>query len=58
MTEITKLIKVYEQQEPVKELAQKFGIHRSTVTAILERSGVERRRLGSARSGKTARKQS
>ena len=36
MTEITKLIKKYEQQVPVKELAEQFGIHRTTVTAILQ----------------------
>jgi hypothetical protein len=32
MTEVTMLIKEYEQQATVKELAQRFGIHRLTVT--------------------------
>jgi len=46
MTEITKLIKKYEQQVPVKDLAKQFGIHRLTVTALLRRHGVELRRSG------------
>ena len=37
MTEVSELIKKYEQQVPVKELAEQFGIHRTTVTAILQR---------------------
>ena len=32
MTEVTELIKEYEQQETIKELVQRFGIHRLTVT--------------------------
>jgi hypothetical protein len=40
------LINAYEQQVPVKELAQRFGIHRLTVTALLQRNGVELRRSG------------
>jgi hypothetical protein len=46
MTEITKLIKRYEQPLPVKDLAKQFGIHRLTVTALLRRHGVELRRSG------------
>jgi hypothetical protein len=46
MTEITKLIKKYEQQVPVKDLAKQFGIHRLTVTTLLRRHGVELRRSG------------
>jgi transposase len=48
MSEITELIKKYEQQVPVKELAKQFGIHRLTVTALLRRHGVELRRVGLA----------
>jgi CENP-B N-terminal DNA-binding domain len=48
MTEVAKLIKEYEQQSSVKELAQRFGIHRLTVTALLRRHGVELRRTGLA----------
>jgi hypothetical protein len=40
------LINEYEKQSSVKELAQRFGIHRLTVTALLRRHGVERRRSG------------
>jgi transposase len=46
MTEIKELIKECERQVPVKELAQRFGIHRLTVTALLRRYGVELRRSG------------
>jgi transposase len=46
LTEVTELIKAYEQQEPIKELAQRFGIHRATVTGLLRRQGVELRRAG------------
>jgi DNA-binding NtrC family response regulator len=56
MTEVTKLISAYEQQASVKELAhkelahkelaQQFGIHRTTVTALLQRHGVELRHSG------------
>jgi AraC-like DNA-binding protein len=46
MTEVTKLIKEYEQHASVKELAQRFGIHRTTVTELLRRHGVEMRRPG------------
>jgi hypothetical protein len=46
MTEVTEMIKEYERQVPVKDLAQRFGIHRLTVTALLRRRGVELRRTG------------
>jgi DNA-binding IclR family transcriptional regulator len=46
MTEISKLIKEYEQGASVKELAQRFGIHRTTVTKQLQQHGVELRRAG------------
>jgi hypothetical protein len=46
MTEVTKLVSAYEQQASVKELAQQFGIHRTTVTALLQRHGVELRHSG------------
>jgi lambda repressor-like predicted transcriptional regulator len=48
MTDVAELIKEYEQQVPVKDLAQRFGIHRATVTALLQRHGVELRKLGLA----------
>jgi hypothetical protein len=46
MTEVAELIKEYEQGALVKELAQRFGVHRVTVTALLQRHGVELRRSG------------
>jgi transposase len=46
MTEVRMLIKEYEQRASVKDLAQRFGIHRLTVTALLRRHGVELRRAG------------
>jgi hypothetical protein len=48
MTEVTELIKEYEKQASVKELAQRFGIHRVTVTALLRRHGVELHQAGLA----------
>jgi transposase len=48
MTEVTELIHEYEQGALVKELSQLFGIHRVTVTALLQRHGVEMRRAGLA----------
>jgi transposase len=48
MTEITELINAYKQQSSINQLAQRFGIHRATVTALLGRHGVERRRAGLA----------
>ena len=48
MSEITELIKEYEQQVPVKELAEQFGTHRLTVTAHLQKRGVPLRRTGLA----------
>jgi lambda repressor-like predicted transcriptional regulator len=48
MTGVTELINAYEQEVPVKDLAQRFGIHRLTVTALLRRHGVELRRAGLA----------
>jgi DNA-directed RNA polymerase specialized sigma24 family protein len=46
MTEISKLIKEYGQGASVKELAQRFGIHRTTVTKQLQQHGVELCRAG------------
>jgi hypothetical protein len=48
MAEVMELIKAYEQQESIKELAQRFGIHRTTVTSLLRRHGVALRRSGLA----------
>jgi hypothetical protein len=44
--EVAEMISAYRQGEPVKELAQRFGIHRVTVTAILRRHDVELHRVG------------
>jgi hypothetical protein len=44
--EVAELIVAYREQASVKELAQRFGIHRVTVTALLRRRGVELRRQG------------
>src|SRR5215218_1896046 len=41
-----KLIAAYGHGESIKQLAQRFGIHRMTVTALLRRHGVELRRAG------------
>jgi hypothetical protein len=40
MTEITELIKEYDREVPIKELAQKFRIHCDTVASILRRYGI------------------
>ena len=48
VTEVAELIKEYESQVPVKDLAKKFGVHRLTVTAHLQRHGVELRQVGLA----------
>jgi transposase-like protein len=42
------LIRAYEREATVKELAQRFGIHRVTVAALLRRHGAELRRTGLA----------
>jgi hypothetical protein len=49
MSEMSKLIKEYEQGALVKELAERFGVHRATVTALLEWHEVELRRSGLVR---------
>jgi hypothetical protein len=36
----------YRAGRATKDLAELFGIHRATVTAVLERLGVERRQAG------------
>jgi DNA-binding MarR family transcriptional regulator len=36
----------YRAGNPINELAAQFGIHRATVTAILNRLGVEPRQRG------------
>jgi DNA-binding NtrC family response regulator len=49
LTEVAELIKEYEQEAtPVKDLARRFGIHRATVTALLQRHGVGLRQAGLA----------
>lgn len=49
ITDVAELIKEYKQQASVKELAQRFGIHRVTVTALLRRHDVELRQVGLAK---------
>jgi hypothetical protein len=44
--EVAKLIVAYRERVSVKELAQRFRIHRVTVTALLRRHGLELRRPG------------
>jgi predicted DNA-binding protein (UPF0251 family) len=44
--QINALAVAYREGKAVKELARNFGVHRTTVTAILERSGVELRLAG------------
>jgi transposase len=44
--EVAELIVAYREQVSVKDLAERFGIHRVTVTALLRRHGVELRRAG------------
>jgi lambda repressor-like predicted transcriptional regulator len=46
MTEVAELIKAYEQQASIRELVERFGIHRVTAAALLRRHGVELRRAG------------
>jgi hypothetical protein len=48
VTEVAELIKEYESQVPLKDLARKFGVHRLTVTACLQRHGVALRQVGPA----------
>jgi len=48
VTEVAELIKEYESQVALKDLARKFGVHRLTVTAYLQRHGVEPRQVGPA----------
>jgi len=47
-TEVAALIETYREGRSNKAIAQRFGIHRVTVTALLRRHGVERRRSGLA----------
>jgi DNA-binding CsgD family transcriptional regulator len=42
--EVAQLIAAYGEQVSIKELAERFGIHRVTVTALLRRHSVELRR--------------
>ena len=41
--DLTDLCEAYEADVPLKELTARFGIHRVTASAILERQGVPRR---------------
>jgi DNA-binding IclR family transcriptional regulator len=43
---ISDLIAGYRAGAHIKELAQQFGVHRNTVTALLHRNGVELRPVG------------
>jgi hypothetical protein len=44
--EIIQLIKAYEDHQPVHQIAQKFGIHRVTASALLRRHGAAMRCAG------------
>ncbi len=44
--EARELLVAYEAQASIDELAELFGINRSTVFAILEREGARQRRVG------------
>jgi DNA-directed RNA polymerase specialized sigma24 family protein len=44
--EVKALAAAYRDGKTIKELAQRFGIHRLTVTALLRRHRVEMRRAG------------
>ena len=44
--EVAELSEEYQQGVSIKRLAQRFGVHRVTVTALLHRHGVELRRAG------------
>ena len=46
--EVAELIEVYRAGRSIKQLEQRFGIHRVTVTALLRRHGVALRRSGLA----------
>ena len=40
------LIVAYQEGAKIKDLARRFGVHRTTVTSLLLRHGVEVRHLG------------
>jgi hypothetical protein len=44
--EVAKLIETYGQGVTIKQLAERFGIHRVTVSALLHRHGVSLRLAG------------
>lgn len=44
--QINALAVAYREGKAIKDLARNFGVHRTTVTAILERRGVELRLTG------------
>ena len=46
--EVVDLIEAYSEGRSIEQLAQRFGIHRVTVTALLRRHGVELSRSGLA----------
>jgi hypothetical protein len=46
--EVVELIAAYSRKEPVYRLAERFGIHRVTVTALLRRNGVALQHPGMA----------
>jgi len=49
-TEVTQLVELFRGGKSMRELAHKFGIHRVTVSRLLERESVDRRNRGLAAS--------
>jgi transposase-like protein len=45
-TEQAELVAAYESGAAVKELAGAYGLHRNTVSSILDRHGITKRRRG------------
>lgn len=46
------LVAAYAEGAPVKVLAKRFGVHRTTVMEIARRAGIDRRRPGLSKSGR------
>jgi transposase len=46
--EIAELIVAYHQGQSIRQLARRFKVHRTTVTALLRRQGIELRQAGLA----------
>jgi DNA-binding transcriptional regulator LsrR (DeoR family) len=44
--QVAELAAAYSSGQTIKELATRYGVHRVTVRALLQRHGVERRQVG------------